>query len=73
MEIGGDMNLQKDNTRRLDGKEDVEEFLRQGKISALLKSSTFFFFREFYYMQMEKYAKQAFVEGVKHRDEASKN
>jgi hypothetical protein len=33
----------------------------------------FFFFREFYYMQMEKYAKQALAEGVKHREEASKN
>ena len=28
-----------------------------------------FFFREFYYIQMEKYARQAIAEGVKHPDD----
>lgn len=27
------------------------------------------FFREFYYMQMEKYAKQAIAEGIRNKDE----
>ena len=29
----------------------------------------FYIFREFYYIQMEKYARQAKVEGVKHADD----
>ena len=39
------------------------------KLKFLTILTDFFIFREFYYIQMEKYARQALAEGVKSADE----